>query len=183
MKGWRVKPLPSRDELLEALTYCPESGVLRWRWRDDHLDSWNARFAGSIAFRTKTGGYRAGKFNGVTYFAHRIIWKMLHGDDPEVIDHINGDPSDNRASNLRSGSQSENCRNPVMSRRARVARQNRTTPLFMSRSKSRGIVRSRRGWISNIGVDGKRHYLKMSPCFGVALKARIAAEEKYAARN
>jgi len=45
--------------------------------------------------------------------AHRIIWKMVHGEIPEgmVIDHINGNPFDNRLENLRMVTHTENCRN------------------------------------------------------------------------
>jgi hypothetical protein len=33
--------------------------------------------------------------------AHRIVWKMFNGDEPDFIDHINGVRSDNRIENLR----------------------------------------------------------------------------------
>lgn len=36
------------------------------------------------------------------YKAHRVAWLIFHGAWPEgEIDHINGDPSDNRLENLR----------------------------------------------------------------------------------
>ena len=44
---------------------------------------------------------------------HRIIWTMLVGDiaDGHVIDHIDGDPFNNKISNLRSIPSGENARN------------------------------------------------------------------------
>jgi len=110
------KPLPNQGYLLEILRYDPKTGLLFWRRRPmSHFPSkrawavWNSRFSNGPAFRTKTKGYRAGKVDGVNYFAHRIVWKMVHGFDPLVIDHKNHDRSDNRVENLRNGTQKENC--------------------------------------------------------------------------
>lgn len=44
-----------------------------------------------------------------SYFAHRIIWALHYGKFPNsIIDHIDGDSSNNRLDNLRSVSQSRN---------------------------------------------------------------------------
>jgi len=51
----------------------------------------------------------------VVKYVHRLVFEMFVGpisDDLE-IDHINGDRSDNRLSNLRVVSHSENQRNPI----------------------------------------------------------------------
>jgi hypothetical protein len=73
---------------------------------------WNGRFAGKLAFnRRRPNGYLDGTLFGEAYVAHRIIWKMVHGTDPETIDHINGDRSDNKLTNLRSVSLGENLKN------------------------------------------------------------------------
>lgn len=94
------KILPSQELLLERLNYDPETGKL-YRNTD-----------GKEAFTfTDRQGYRHGKINDVKYQAHRIIWKLVHGHDPIIIDHINGDQGDNRISNLRSCTIAENSRN------------------------------------------------------------------------
>lgn len=49
--------------------------------------------------------------DGVLYKAHRVIWKLVTLEEPDVIDHINGDRSDNRLINLRSTNATGNARN------------------------------------------------------------------------
>jgi hypothetical protein len=56
-------------------------------------------------------GYLRGKLGKRVVRAHRVIWKMVHGTEPEAIDHINGVPADNRLENLRAVTASLNQRN------------------------------------------------------------------------
>lgn len=171
------KEIPSQHYLTEALTYCPDTGLLWWKHRpvahfscEIEARRWNARWAGKPAFRTTTGGYKAGKISGTSYFAHRVIWKMVHGIEPEVIDHWNHDRSDNRIANLRNGTQSENVRNAPR----RIG-----TPRWPNRKTyKRNIVRTRHGWSPRINVHGVRHCLGFTPCFGVAVKLRLDAEAR-----
>lgn len=108
-----AKPLPSQERLLELLEYNPHTGELFWRHRPGggKIDQWNATYAGTQAFTKFQRGYYSGTLDKSTYKAHRIIYKMVHGEDPDLIDHINGDMSDNRIGNLRSVSQKEQSRN------------------------------------------------------------------------
>jgi hypothetical protein len=49
---------------------------------------------------------------GRRHYAHRLAWVIAHGNWPAgVVDHINGDPSDNRLCNLRDVSQQINTQN------------------------------------------------------------------------
>lgn len=41
------------------------------------------------------------KIRGVNYYKHKIIWKMGTGEEPEFVDHIDRDHSNNVWTNLR----------------------------------------------------------------------------------
>ena len=58
-------------------------------------------------------GYVRVRVNKITYYAHRIIYKMWHGVDPgnNHIDHRDGNKSNNLITNLRMVRHSENLRN------------------------------------------------------------------------
>ena len=108
-------------ELLRTrLDYDPQTGVLTHKERSigdaaspRQAKSWNTRFAGAEAFTaTNFAGYKVGCVRGDRLMAHRVAWAIYHGRWPQgQIDHINGDPSDNRIENLREVSQAINCRN------------------------------------------------------------------------
>ena len=88
-------------ELLRTLDYTPETGEFRWRAGQHYV----GRVAGSKA----KSGYVAIQIHGQLYYAHRLAWMYVTGAWPKAdIDHINGDRSDNRLSNLREASRSQN---------------------------------------------------------------------------
>lgn len=73
----------------------------------------------------KSHGYIRAHVDGHLYALHRLIWMWHHGTDPgHYVDHINGEPLDNRIENL----QSVTCRQNVCKGRKHTER-NHDLPL------------------------------------------------------
>lgn len=167
------RQLPSPEVLRQLLRYEQETGKLFWKERgremfSSHRDfkKWNTRYAGAEAFTSPSHGYRAGAIFHHTHRAHRVIWSIVH-DDPGtmVVDHINGDRSDNRIANLRLVSQQENTKNCGLKSNSRYG--------------NFGVRKNRHKWNARISVGGRDVFLGSFSTLDDALKARREAEAKY----
>lgn len=107
------KPLPAAEILSSYFSYDPLTGIIVWKPQAGKNQRWNTQFAGQEAGCIAPNGYKQIRLNGEGLRYHRVAWALLHRDCPTDvwIDHANGDPLDNRASNLRLASRSENARN------------------------------------------------------------------------
>lgn len=87
----------------EFLSYDQNTG--RFNWRTSRRRS----KAGDIAGSMNAYGYVRIKIDGKAYFAHRLAWLFVYGEEPKgLIDHIDCDKTNNRISNLRVCNHSEN---------------------------------------------------------------------------
>lgn len=66
---------------------------------------------GSMAGFVVSRGRKQVSIKGRHYYVHKIIYWLHHGYTSFDIDHINGDPSDNRIDNLRKATHSQNMLN------------------------------------------------------------------------
>ena len=167
--------------LRKALRYNPDTGDLWWRTRSADMftcgkrsktakmRNFNGRFAGRIALNPlNSKGYKHGTVLGVKVLAHRVAYALFHNAWPfNDIDHINGIRTDNRISNLRDVSRSENLKNSKVNTR-------NTTGII-------GVYRDNIGcrWYSQISDCGKNKHLGYFDSIFEAACARKSAEIKY----
>lgn len=86
-----------------------EDGYLYWK-----VSPANRVKVGDKIMGKSSRGYGQVRIDGLRYYLHRVIYLMHHGHMPEIIDHIDGDVTNNRIENLRAATQSQNMYNARM---------------------------------------------------------------------
>lgn len=145
----KTRPMPSQEVLKSLFDYDPETGIL------------TRKSTGKSDWCTDTIGYYRVAVLGVLYSLHRLAWKIMYGDDPESIDHINGNIRDNSIRNLRNVTHSENMKN-------------------------RAIAKNNKSGYPGVGPRGNRWRVRIGylwvgiyDTYEEAVLARIAAEKKH----
>lgn len=165
--------IASIDDLHKLLDYDPATGPFTWKAREPGFyvaaracKRWNERYAGTRAGYFDGHGYICLKIADRSYLAHRIAWAMSYGAWPQIIDHKNGRPADNRICNLRSVSRAINQRNQ---------RQHRTNT-----SGKAGVYwwPAVGKWAAQIKMHNKTHHLGTFLKKSDAIAARRLAERQ-----
>ena len=171
--------LPPTDVLNQLLRYEKETGKLFWKNRPEAFfkdgkqlasvsaHNWNARFADKEITTALKNGYIYTSIDYVKMLAHRVIWKMVYGVEPDVIDHIDGNPRNNRLDNLRNTVHLSNCRNQKL-------RKNNSSGHLGVRFDGR--IKT---WVASINAFGKKVHLGCFDSFEDAVAARTQAERKF----
>lgn len=130
----------SLDVVRSRFSYDAATGILRWKMH---------RRSTSIGSEVGcvSGGYLVVNFHGALRRVHRLIWLHVNGDLPESlqIDHIDGNPLNNRLANLRAV-------------QPYVNRQNQRGPNSNNKSGLLGVTWSKRSgrWIASLRKPGTR---------------------------
>jgi hypothetical protein len=143
----------TQEQAQSKLNYDPETGI----------------------FTNKTGsvlGCNCNKYiyvgcNGKQHYAHRLAWLYMYGYWPKVVDHINNNTKDNRISNLREATLSQNQHNSIMPK-------NNTSGV-------KGVYfhKASQKWMARVSINYKCIYLGLFDNIQSAKNAVIAARKEH----
>lgn len=144
------------------LRYEPDTGLFFWRV------SINSRSPEGSQAGTDRYGYTVITINRFKYRAHRLAWFFSNGIWPQgVIDHINGNRSDNRIKNLRDVTVAVNTQN-----QKRANRDSKTGVLGASKHQLCNK------YSAQITINNKHIYLGLFATPELAHKAYLEAKRK-----
>lgn len=155
--------IPTPERIREAFAYDPDTGILTWRIRTS-----NRAAIGREVGSPDGQGYRILMLDKCLLRSHRVAFAHYHGRWPTgFIDHINGDRSDNRITNLRDVSNAANL-------------QNNWKPQKNSTTGLRGVAITKYPGVfaAEISVNGVRHRLGMFRSVEAAHAAYLEAKHK-----
>ena len=135
----------TQADLLEMFEYT--DGNLVWKKHRTR------KLVGKNVGYVQTNGYTRVNLSSGIYYLHRLIFLYHFGRWPvNQIDHIDGDPKNNRIENLREATNSQNNHNKTKPRR--------NTSGF----KGVSYCKAAKKWETYITIDRKRKYLGLFEC-------------------
>lgn len=155
-----MKPNIEIDMLRELIRLDGETGHLYW------LKQRGGAKPGDKAGCFDGQGYVTLVICGKQYMAHRVVWALHHGAWPELqLDHKDLDKGNNKPSNLRTATSSQNLAN---------------TALFKSNTSGhKGVVWSKKHcqWQAQIRIAGRLKYLGLHTTMHAASAAYSQAAQ------
>lgn len=128
----------------------------------------NARDAGKPVGTEDSFGYLKTQILGHKFLLHRLAWRWTTGEWPtDEIDHIDGDPANNAAANLRAVPHAQNVRNAAR----RSDNLSGVTGVWWDARANK--------WLSYLRYNKKLLRLGQYADFNTAVEARKQAEEIY----
>ena len=149
--------------LRQFLSYCPDTGVFTWLQRTAQQTR-----VGDVAGSRHHSGYTTISIARGRYAAHRLAWLYMTGDWPTgEIDHIDGDRTNTRWTNLRDVPKSLN-------------QQNQRKPREDNKAGLLGVYWRKREqrWSAEISVNGKGKYLGVFASKEAAHEAYLSAKRQ-----
>jgi len=189
VRGTRLKTQwPSLKDARAFIDYDPNTGDLTHKARTPDMfpqgyrphaicAAWNKRNAGKTWGAVAKSGHIKGRIKDADVYAHHVAWALHYGEWPtDHLNHLNGDPADNRIVNLRQVSQAEVVRNQSLHR------DNRSGRIGVFQRSDTGK------WVAKISRRGSQDYEYLGGAFDTledASEARAQAEarKKYHANH
>ena len=154
--------MTTQKRLKELLFFDPETGIFIWRVKPS-----NPVKRGSVAGHLGVLGYTLIGIDGLVYPAHRLAYLWMMGEfPPHEIDHIDGQRANNKWSNLRPVTKSQNQQNSKMR--------------IDNTSGHKGITwnTDRQKWMARVQIGNKRHYLGIYDDLAQAVQAVKTSRSK-----
>jgi len=133
----------TQAELHSLLIYDKDTGHFYWRRSGPGRDT--SKPAGTIQKTGSSKGYIKVTISKKRHRAHALAWLYIYGVYPPLIDHKDGNPSNNGIDNLRPTTQAMNAGNAKLSKR--------------NKSGHKGVVwdKQKRKWMASIRSSEGRH--------------------------
>lgn len=152
----------TNDQLKDALSYDAESGAFVWKI------AIGRKIRPGRAAGANKDGYTTINLCGERFLAHRLAWMFVNGSFPDgLIDHIDGNKSNNAIANLRIATASENGQN------RKLPNKNNKCGLIGAR-----FVESKNKFVASIRIDGKSKHIGYFKSAELAHSAYISSKKE-----